>query len=457
MIVQAQAGRLPFADNTAHAVVTSPPYWGGLRKYAGVQDRLWPAIAYSPMPGLPEVEIPEQLAELGHEPDPFAFVGHLFQVFRECRRTLRRDGVLVVNLGDCYSGSSMSGGDGTSSTLWNDGRPREGALKVAHERQRRFMRASDQPTNTGLASKNLLLMPWRLALAMQADGWILRSRMPGGIETEGGLEPDIIWHKSSCMPESCRDRPTVDFEDVLIFSQRKSYFWDQEAGREPIGDAAVGRRYEKARSGRAKHTPGQGQSGQSGGTNKNFSGGSNPAGRNMRTVWTINPEPTDEEHFAAFPVELASRLIRVTTSEKGCCPECGAQWKRVVEKQRCVDGLPADNLGTWDTGKGAPSLGAQGIGHWRYSTRTTDLGFRPTCDHAVDPIPCTVLDPFAGLGRTWEACRATGRRFLGTDLGLEYCRLALSRNDLEAKRRRKLAERGKTITGPLFRDLTDGM
>lgn len=121
-IITATSLSLPFADGTFHAALGSPPYWGGLRVYSGPQVRPWPAITYCPMPGLPPVEIPAQAVPLGHESDPFAFVGHLLQVYREVRRTLRPEGVLAVNLGDCYSGSSMSGGT-EKSTLQGTQQP----------------------------------------------------------------------------------------------------------------------------------------------------------------------------------------------------------------------------------------------------------------------------------------------------------------------------------------------
>lgn len=442
MITAAASLFLPFADGTFHAALGSPPYWGGLRVYSGPQVRPWPAISYAPMPGLPPVEIPEQSIPLGHEPDPFAFVGHLLQVFREVRRTLRPEGVLSVNLGDCYSTSPhMANGRGTS-TLANAG----GARWEAQE-ERNISRAG-----LGLPSKNLLLMPWRFALAMQADGWVLRSRMPGGVE----MEPDVLWRKSSTMPESVRDRPTVDFEDVLIFAQRSSYYWDQEAGREPYETTADSGAHSGGFNGQAMLKP----RGSNGDAASRFYGNS---GRNMRAAWTINPEPTDEKHYAAWPVELAARLIRVTTSERGCCPECGAPWERVVERstgepvvsaglrQRTIAGLAA-NPDDGSVRHVTLSISGGSSGWSVRGPKTSTLGWRPTCPHEAEPVPCRVLDPFAGLGRTWEAARETGRRFTGVDLSLEYCRIARSRSVLEAAERRKAAEakRVRTIRGPLF-------
>lgn len=431
MIAAAASLCLPFADGTFHAALCSPPYWGGLRVYSGPQVRPWPAISYSPMPGLLPVEIAAQAVPLGHEADPFAFVGHLLQVFREVRRVLRPEGVLSVNLGDCYAtgaGAARSAGGSVQGKRW-------AGLDSQINRM---------PVN-GLRPKNLLLMPWRFALAMQADGWVLRSRMPGGVE----MEPDVLWRKSSTMPESVRDRPTVDFEDVLLFAQGPRYFWDQEAGREPIPDV---RNWPSWDERKANGEPlRRGDPAQSGA--KNTGRGltvSRPcAGRNMRAAWTINPEPTDEEHFAAWPTELAARLIRVTTSERGCCPECGAPWERVVERETVLQ-RPKSQPGRGEQPSLRAGPGRAQQGGRCVSTQTT--GWRPTCTHETEPIPCRVLDPFAGLGRTWEAARETGRRFAGVDLSLEYCRIARSRSVLEAAERRKAAEakRARTIRGPLF-------
>lgn len=436
MIVNAQAGRLPLADGSVDAALCSPPYFGSLRRYEGDQDRDWPAISYPPMPGLPPVEIPAQRVALGHEPDPFAFVAHLLQVFREVRRVLRPHGVLAVNLGDSYSGSRCGPQGSTGrSQKW-----------FTRERSETSAPASIPP-------KNLLLMPWRFALAMQADGWVLRSRMPGGVEVkegELGIEPDVLWWKKAAMPESVRDRPTVDFEDVLLFSQGPRYFWDQEAGREGWADKRKGASGDLTGHYQCDASP------LSGGRESSTLGtGPGTSGRNMRSVWTVNPNPTNEEHFAAWPVELASRLIRVITSEKGVCPECGAPWVREVERTAGVVPTRKTRASTVPTDAAEKatnnSLARRRAMNGQDCVATSiTIGWRPSCRHDADPVPATVLDTFAGLGRTWEAARETGRRFIGTDLGFDYCRMALARNDLAAMERRRNARKPVENFGPLF-------
>lgn len=249
---------------SVHCCVTSPPYFG-LRDYG-------------------------QAAQIGLEATPQAFVDELVAVFREVRRVLRDDGTLWLNLGDSYaSGTKGSGGTG-SSTLQNDGRREEvrlaGALR-AQERQAMDVRRLE----CGLAPKQLIGIPWRVAFALQADGWYLRQ--------------DIIWAKPNPMPESVRDRCTKAHEYIFLLSKSPTYFCDMEAIAEPAAPQWK-TRYESDFTGRPELVMPDGKA-----------QGIAMAGRrdwketrNKRSVWTVTTQPFSEAHFATFPPALIEPCIK---------------------------------------------------------------------------------------------------------------------------------------------------
>lgn len=240
-------------DGSVQCCVTSPPYWG-LRDYG--------------TPG-----------QIGLEPTPCEYVETMVSVFREVRRVLRDDGVLFLNLGDSYSGSGEGGG---------------GNKKGNEHGQHDSMKG--KRGNSGLKPKDLVGIPWRVAFALQADGWYLRS--------------DIIWAKKNCMPESVRDRPTKSHEYVFLLSKSPRYFWDAEAVRE------VNTTPPHARGGTHDALGGpmdrNGHSQYDAAHQDRVWGGS---GRNARTVWTIATQPYSEAHFATFPLELPTRCIKAGSRE----------------------------------------------------------------------------------------------------------------------------------------------
>lgn len=260
--------------------LTSPPYWG-LRDY-GDPGRAWPSVTFSPMPGLPPMTIPASCEPLGLESDPWAYVGHLVALFREVRRVLADDGVLFLNLGDSYGGPAGNtrgpgAGGGTARGLQCG----FGSISKAKAESTR--------------AKDLVGIPWRVAFALQADGWYLRS--------------DVIWSKPNPMPESVRDRPTKAHEYVFLLAKSGRYFWDQDAVRESAlltGGGTVPTPDKAARAGQT--TNGTGASGL---RSKDL-----PTGRNPRTVWTIPTQPYPGAHFAVWPPELAARCIKAG-SRKG--------------------------------------------------------------------------------------------------------------------------------------------
>jgi DNA modification methylase len=387
------------ADESVHCVVTSPPYWG-LRDY-GVGG------------------------QLGLEPTPELYVEHMVDVFREVRRVLRRDGTLWLNMGDCYA--NVSAGAGGKGKQWTNKGTTDDGIR------------SFRKDITGLKPKDLVGVPWRLAFALQADGWWLRS--------------DIVWAKPNPMPESCRDRPTKAHEYVFLLTRSVKYYWDQEAVREPV----------KSTSGEVSVAPHGKHVLETGHRRQHVKKYDRICGANIRTVWTIPTQPFPEAHFATFPEALPERCIRAGTSERGCCPTCGAFWVRVVEKTRTFES-GSGRAGNLPSGKNEPGLQGGGeTGDVRrgpcVSSRT--IGWEPSCDctniDAVqawdvpeaaaqapphDPVPCVVLDPFVGSGTTAIVAVRLDRRAVGIDLSPEYTdmverQLAVVTPGVGAKRPRK--------------------
>ena len=284
------------------------------------------------------------------------YVCHLVGIFREVRRVLRKDGVLWLNLGDTYAGSGLN-------RQQNVGNP---GSKVSEGLDTR------QPP-IGLKPKDLVGIPWRMAFALRADGWWLRS--------------DIIWEKPNCMPSSVRDRPTTSHEYMFLLAKGKSYYYDQDA-------IAV-----------------------------------HPTGRKKRTVWTIPTHPFPGAHFAAFPPKLIEPCIKAGTSARGACPACGKAWVRVREPSEHY----AKYLGiSWNDGDTDKRLG---IGQRKDDTRghriTAEyhtIGWQPACDcDAGAPVSQAVLDPFAGAGTTGLVAAKLGRDAVLIELNPEYTKMTRNR------------------------------
>ena len=305
--------------------------------------------------------------------------------------------LIAVRLGVGLSISSV----GHCSFLMSDGSiiPYSTLLAQAEKRVR------------SLSAKQDLMMPARVAMALQEDGWILRS--------------PIIWHKPNPMPESVRDRPTKSHEHLFLLAKQPHYFYDAEAIKEPISPKTL----------TVHTTPRKGNGTESTGEKLNkwmeeHGGRQHPAARNRRDVWTISTAPFKGAHFAVFPPALVEPCILAGTSAKGVCSECGAPWQRIVEKQET--GRTQKMADGWDTGNGGHGTihrdgrEAGETGKPVMATKTT--GWRPTCDHDAEPVPAIVLDCFAGSGTVGKVCRLHGRRFVGLDLSMKYLReLALPR------------------------------
>jgi hypothetical protein len=223
------------------------------------------------------------------------------------------------------------------------------------------------------------------------------------------------------MPNSQTNRFTRSHEMVYMLNKSKDAFFDTEAVREqPAG-------YER-RGGTAPYTAnGSATHGVGSKTLHQMS----ECGRIRRTVWNIPTQAFAGAHFAAWPEELVEPMVKASTSEKGCCPICGAQWIRETER-----GKPIRQH--WAPGTQQKAILAKGK-HGASSVINTGLvrpritvGFHRTCEHDVSPVPCIVFDPFAGSGTTGLVARRLGRHFIGLDLSFDYLRdQARSRLELD--------------------------
>jgi DNA modification methylase len=211
-------------------------------------------------------------------------------VFREVRRVLRDDGTLWLNLGDSYASGEVGR---------HDGRTKNSGYGARHPGPRQSTKL-----NTGLKPKDLVGIPWRVAFALQADGWYLRS--------------DIIWHKPNPMPESVTDRPTKAHEYIFLLTKSPRYYYDADAIREGFADKRMGNPGDYARrssfdKGINNDRQDLGFIGNGGGWTK----GPENGGRNRRSVWTVTTKPFSGAHFAVFPPDLIEPCVLAG------CPEGG--------------------------------------------------------------------------------------------------------------------------------------
>lgn len=378
------------APSSVQTCVTSPPYWG-LRDYG-------------------------KAGQIGLEATPGEYVARMVEVFREVRRVLRDDGTLWLNLGDSYAGPrGNTRGDGAG------GGQHRGAVMFGAA-------MSIQATPDGLKPKDLVGIPWRVAFALQDDGWYLRA--------------DVIWAKPNPMPESVTDRPTKAHEYVFLLTKSPRYFYDHEAIREPISA--------NWKAGAAPPMPLNGShvltSGRRGNHAKRIY--EVAKGANARSVWTITTKPYAGAHFATFPVELPERCVKAGTPEAGCCAKCGAPRERVIVAT-APDGRRAEMRGgkAYDD-EGRPLMGDNMIDHgtrgsWNSGGKTLTretTGFRASCECNAETVPSVVLDPFSGSGTTAWVARHHGRHAVGIELNEDYLRLS-------ADRLRQLSLLGDAVTG----------
>ena len=251
-------------DGCVNMAVTSPPYYG-LRNY-GVTG------------------------QIGLEPTPSEYVSRLVTVFRELRRVLKPDGTLWLNIADSYAGS----GKGASAD-------------TGRASKQRYLYTPDDPavhipkTWDGVKPKDMIGIPWMLALALRSDGWFLRS--------------DIIWQKVNALPHSVKDRPVSSYEHIFLLAKSKSYYFDYKALEEPMKESSKAR-YKRNFGGNKYAEGAPGQTAQTINKPKDKNAPISDT-RRGRDIWSFPTSPYRGAHFAAYPIELARRCILAG------CPEGG--------------------------------------------------------------------------------------------------------------------------------------
>jgi len=379
MLIQGSAFHVPLRDQSVHCVVTSPPYWG-LRKYAGEQGE----------------------EPLGLEPTPDRHIERTVEWAREIYRVLRDDGVFWLNYGDCYAGGGSTTEYGNNFANFS----RSSTMQGGHPG------GSNRPVKprVGLTTGNLMMMPHRIALALQADGWVVRQ--------------DLVWAKPNPMPESVRGRSfnpagelrrgswrhTRAHEYVFMLVKGMGYWSDQEAVRE----AAIHEGRVVSYAGTEKNAGHQ---------NKTYPGSGGPVdivvhGRNPRSVLNIPTSPYKGAHYATFPPALIAPLI-LATCPRWCCPVCGQGWAPVVDRGSLIRTSTTGSLG--DKNANNPDGRFNFVAGHSYENKV--LGHRPTCDHPhtqAEAVPGIVFDPFVGSGTTVMVAKQLLRCGIGFDLSMEY-------------------------------------
>jgi len=366
--------------------------------------------------------------ELGSENTPEHFISHLVEVFRAVKRVLRSDGICAVNLGDSYTGGKGGGGKGDEH-----GQQLKGVKKQGD----------------GLKSKDLCEIPSRFVLAMQVDGWWLRSRIP--------------WVKRSAMPESCTDRPGSAVEYWFMLTKSARCFYDGEAVKIASKWADKDKRSVMGPTRGTKTQDGQysmqvcGAYGDNGRNRRNsdwyfdslraiLDGASMPMQDEDGNILAlpVNTQGTGLEHYAGYPPAIVAPFILAGSSEKGVCSQCGAPWVRVVEDAPEYAELKAtrreNNYRDYNKPEEVAQFTSKTPGitavhktiAWCPSCSCVccddrDLGGAGCTNSYPEPVPGTVLDPFLGSGTTAVVAVKLGRNAIGCELSPKYVKMATKR------------------------------
>ena len=385
-------GMIRLADESVDCCVTSPPYLG-LRDY-GIKPTFWHAVEYAPIAGLPTLHIEPWNGCLGLESSIEAYIGHLVAVCREIRRVLKPQGTLWLNLGDSYAGAGMGAAnypqDSGSMQETNAGSTAiKGRIAVKY----------------GLKPKDLMMIPARAALALQADGWYLRQ--------------DVIWNKSNPMPESVNDRCTKSHEFIFMLAKSPKYYYDAEAIKEPSvqEEFANGFRggaycdhetFDNAAGGNRKHT----------GNKKYYvpAGSQGAFGSPQSRRRLKVPSGWDVEKRAHGAFHREGRGSGNTQRKYGD--------SRDREGSQLGASIP------WDYTKTRNKRDVWTVATKSY-TEAHFATFPPAliepCILAGSPANGVVIDPFGGSGTTGYVANMNGRNYILFEQNKDYCELARKR------------------------------
>jgi len=363
--------------------MTSPPYFG-LRDYSH-ED------------------------QIGLEDSLDGYIQELVGVGGALRRVLRDDGSWWLNLGDSYAGSGGSGGQ------WNG--EESGSVEYAGDRGESY----NGPLNeSGFGRKNKMLVPHRVAIALQSNGWVVRN--------------DVTWLKPNPMPQSVKDRLNTTTEQIFHLTPQPDYWYDLDAIREPHAESTrerMGNSYRNTAGGTDKRnreeSPGTNNRG--GGINEpgvGFDKLHHPAGKNPGDVFEVTTKPFPDAHFAVYPPKLCEKPIKASCPPQ-VCVDCGAPYEREVDRE------PGEYDYSERGKRMSDDAGRKAASGTQTETPTAEFkGWSQTCDCDTDDTePGVVLDPFTGAGTTCLKAKELGRRFVGIELNPEYADMARSRVGLD--------------------------
>ncbi|MHA1470589.1 MAG: DNA-methyltransferase, partial [Candidatus Asgardarchaeia archaeon] len=329
--------------------------------------------------------------QLGQESTPEEYVKNVVSIMREVKRTLRKDGAVWFNIGDSYNNNS---GFCRATKEWE----REGRDKGSADKK-----AIKHPT---IKTKDLIGMPWRVAFALQEDGWYLRC--------------DIVWEKTNPMPDGAKDRPTRGHEYIFLLTKSPKYFYDYYGVLEDTKDQPDG-------------IQGFGANEQHGTFRQDQDRIFEHYGkRNKRSVWRTSVASYKGKHYATYPPALIEPCIKASASNAGCCANCGKPWERKFSKVK----IPANNK------KG-------------YRLELVPEDFEKACKCDINKIKkCLILDPFNGTGTTGEVAIKHDHNYVGIDTNKEYLKEARKRLTFAKSRKGKKkahttkSRRGESATDP---------